>query len=539
MKEEEENEEKVSKVQIEEIEVEEDELKDEKEETKLTTEEENIVYIFSDEGVDEEVVLDSQSTEQGNVFIVGGDEFIFINADEDDETDDDVIHEYKKEEIKDLGVVGETDELNEEDDSWRIQQIKSKRVLLSRPAKDSSDFQVVRRRQVQLFARDQIVEPQFCPDYFCEEVVLADTQEKRSSGKRRRTGKIRTTADRSGPLPAIKPKTDDQGFANHETVFIDPESNPGRILVAFSQPQQPPDPLNSSQILKIQPRNIQTHSPNLQTKPKNKPEIKLAPKQSPNLVPKYLLQNLAPKQSIHPVQQSLQPVQPVQQPFPGVQVQIQPSTQQTNMNTTVNIQDKFRTTSHQAQSPYSQVSMKIGSNISEALTKGYPRLKQIPSDKHRWLWQFMKELFNRNDPCFRWQDESIGKFYLEDIGRLGKLWENYKQLKNIRAQSWRQMRYYFGFYEENRIIRQIPEGEGYIYQFQELFYKDRFVPYKYKPIKDFSLLESLALSKYVPSNNKISRPGVDVEKLWCERGCGSQFKKSEALNRHQTVCTFS
>jgi len=67
----------------------------------------------------------------------------------------------------------------------------------------------------------------------------------------------------------------------------------------------------------------------------------LAPKQSPNLVPKYLLQNLAPKQSIHPVQQSLQPVQPVQQPFPGVQVQIQPSTQQTNMNTTVNIQVLF------------------------------------------------------------------------------------------------------------------------------------------------------------------------------------------------------
>ena len=27
-------------------------------------------------------------------------------------------------------------------------------------------------------------------------------------------------------------------------------------------------------------------------------------------------------------------------------------------------------------------------------------------------------------------------------------------------------------------------GEGYIYQFQELFYKDRFVPYKYKPIKE-------------------------------------------------------
>ena len=62
-----ENEEKVSKVKIEEIEVEEDELKDEKEETK---EEENIVYIFSDEGVDEEVVLDSQSTEQGKIWVM-------------------------------------------------------------------------------------------------------------------------------------------------------------------------------------------------------------------------------------------------------------------------------------------------------------------------------------------------------------------------------------------------------------------------------------------------------------------------------------
>ena len=29
-------------------------------------------------------------------------------------------------------------------------------------------------------------------------------------------------------------------------------------------------------------------------------------------------------------------------------------------------------------------------------------------------------------------------------------------------------------------------GEGYIYQFQELFFKDRFVPYKYKPIKELS-----------------------------------------------------
>ena len=65
-----ENEEKVSKVKIEEIEVEEDELKDEKEETKVTPEEENIVYIFSDEGVDEEVVLDSQSTEQGKIWVM-------------------------------------------------------------------------------------------------------------------------------------------------------------------------------------------------------------------------------------------------------------------------------------------------------------------------------------------------------------------------------------------------------------------------------------------------------------------------------------
>ena len=65
MKEEEENGERVAKVQIEEIEVEEDETKDKREETKVTPGEENIVYIFGDEGVDEEIVLDSESTEQG------------------------------------------------------------------------------------------------------------------------------------------------------------------------------------------------------------------------------------------------------------------------------------------------------------------------------------------------------------------------------------------------------------------------------------------------------------------------------------------
>ena len=68
MKEEEENGERVAKVQIEEIEVEEDETKDNREE--VTPGEENIVYIFGDEGVDEEIVLDSESTEQGKTRMV-------------------------------------------------------------------------------------------------------------------------------------------------------------------------------------------------------------------------------------------------------------------------------------------------------------------------------------------------------------------------------------------------------------------------------------------------------------------------------------
>lgn len=165
----------------------------------------------------------------------------------------------------------------------------------------------------------------------------------------------------------------------------------------------------------------------------------------------------------------------------------------------------------------------------------YPKLKKMASEKHRWLWQFMKELFSRNDSCLRWQNQAEGRFYLESMPRLGLLWGNYKNVTRItRAQSWRQLRYYFGFYEENRIIKQIPLADKYLYVFEELFYKNRFIPYTFKPIKDFSILE-----KPSPHVGHINfSPNQKTEALFCKKGCGSQFRRDDALLRHQQVCTF-
>ena len=46
-------------------------------------------------------------------------------------------------------------------------------------------------------------------------------------------------------------------------------------------------------------------------------------------------------------------------------------------------------------------------------------------------------------------------------------------------QVWRQMRYYFGWMEENKIVRPVPESTDR-FQFHEKFYREKFLPYKFR-----------------------------------------------------------
>ena len=41
------------------------------------------------------------------------------------------------------------------------------------------------------------------------------------------------------------------------------------------------------------------------------------------------------------------------------------------------------------------------------------------------------------------------------------------------------MRYYFGWMEENKIVRPVPESTDR-FQFHEKFYREKFLPYKFR-----------------------------------------------------------
>jgi len=164
--------------------------------------------------------------------------------------------------------------------------------------------------------------------------------------------------------------------------------------------------------------------------------------------------------------------------------------------------------------------------------------KQPRCSKHRWLWQFMKELLFVGDPSIQWFSQRDGSFILQDQDSLAVKWECYKKLHKMKAQVWRQMRYYFGWMEENKIVRPVQEFPNR-FQFQEKFYREKFLPYKFRPHADLLKISTMAAGM---------DPGLDIlsryrnglkEKVFCFRGCGSQFINKEACSRHESVCTFS
>ena len=107
----------------------------------------------------------------------------------------------------------------------------------------------------------------------------------------------------------------------------------------------------------------------------------------------------------------------------------------------------------------------------------------------------------------------------------------------FQAQVWRQMRYYFGWMEENKIVRPVPEEEN-LYIFVERFYREKFLPYKFKPHTDIKQINKMA-SEMDSVASVLSRYKEGFkEKVFCVRGCGSQFINKEACSRHESVCTY-
>lgn len=99
------------------------------------------------------------------------------------------------------------------------------------------------------------------------------------------------------------------------------------------------------------------------------------------------------------------------------------------------------------------------------------------------------------------------------------------------------MRYYFGWMEENKIVRPVPEEEN-LYIFVERFYREKFLPYKFKPHTDIKQINKMA-SEMDSVASVLSRYKEGFkEKVFCVRGCGSQFINKEACSRHESVCTY-
>jgi len=462
-----------------------------------------VVYIFEDEDVDEEVVTETSSIE-GQVYLVEGDDFIVLSEDPVEESEPppppSKVRKIESPRKQDAGsrkvpVITKSPASK----SASKQSIRRKRDVVLSPSSAAAKRQELRRQDVQLFARDQIVQPQFCPEFHSEEVVLSDNQDKNRGKVHKQRGRTRRIVAKPPRLPNLRPKIEPAAYLPNASLDSGQNTVQDRILVTF-----PPAKPNTKVIAQKPTDSIKSTNPstkksaNLNIKPRLTTDQQLKPRLA-TTAEQLGVNFLAPKPKNHNTTQAKFPIQPYKSP------PVDPS----------------------------PLKKKLLSPCIKSFRKAaLPRVMQYAQEKHRWLWQFMKELFDRKDPALRWEEEARGRFHVDSLDRLGHLWQSYKQIKDIRAQSWRQMRYYFGFYEENKLLKQIQIGaEEFLFQFQEPFYSHRFKKYRYKPVKDFALLENLP-SVPTPS---VLRPLQKEETLYCP--CGSQFRKEAALLRHQKVCS--
>ena len=64
---------------------------------------------------------------------------------------------------------------------------------------------------------------------------------------------------------------------------------------------------------------------------------------------------------------------------------------------------------------------------------GIGTVRENRCGKHRWLWQFMKELLFVGDPSLQWNNQREGSFFLQDHDQLAVKWECYKKMHNMKV----------------------------------------------------------------------------------------------------------
>ena len=71
--------------------------------------------------------------------------------------------------------------------------------------------------------------------------------------------------------------------------------------------------------------------------------------------------------------------------------------------------------------------------LPESKRIGIGTVRENRCGKHRWLWQFMKELLFVGDPSLQWHNQREGSFFLQDHDQLAVKWECYKKMHNMKV----------------------------------------------------------------------------------------------------------
>jgi len=164
--------------------------------------------------------------------------------------------------------------------------------------------------------------------------------------------------------------------------------------------------------------------------------------------------------------------------------------------------------------------------------------------KHKWLWQFLKEMLNDPIDCSCvWIDRNLGCFKIVDKEKCTSMWENYKHVKKMSTVGYGKQEFVacFEWYQKIKILRQIEikgkESDVSLkYQFHPTFYHDFFEPYKFLTSIPREMLrygKHLTVSVKKPVIRKLKSP---KSPMYCSKNCGSQYINSSALQNHEKVC---
>jgi len=159
--------------------------------------------------------------------------------------------------------------------------------------------------------------------------------------------------------------------------------------------------------------------------------------------------------------------------------------------------------------------------------------------KHKWLWQFLKELLN--DPiefCCSWIDRSEGRFKILDKSLCTAKWENYKLVKKMSTVGYGKQEFdaCFEWYHKIKILKKLSEEKEEIlrFQFHPTFYSEFFEPYRFLTSIP---REMVKIGKFLVTPKERPKPEkTKASPMYCSKNCGSQYIKLSALENHEKVC---